>query len=402
MAYDFYSREFDDPQKIYTQMMGINFNRDVRIVRIPPETVLRQYQSAKSIEKGWTGNYFTDFSGQRELGILGDYLGTHNRLLSLYKTNGSVEALMSTSFDVEGWGEKGDLSGELYYGGGQQYFLSRKDIVDSVLPADPFIPKISVLESEGFQASGQSVLTATSATDVSAALAGGDGQFTDLSVVTATEADGRAGAEASELKLPAPPMSALLPPPTSIEQRTAPSDPNYWRGERIVDPQAWNQQTGLTMYRDQDNNKVLSVEGWIQPTAFPRGTSSLGNLSKDAIKGSHAGDEKMHLAHCFAKCFGGPLFGNLEPFDAAGNLAMSPLEKELRAIVDAGTSLYVQGVFHRIRPDDPAPARHEIAVYMRDRDGKPRQVGCFAVDADGTVHELPFSSTPDDTSGHVY
>lgn len=189
--------------------------------------------------------------------------------------------------------------------------------------------------------------------------------------------------------------------PTNIDQRTAPSDPNYWQGERFIDPRAWKHESALTIYRDQTTNSVLSVEGWIQPVAYPDGTGSLSQGTKDTIKGPFAEDPAVHLAHCFAKCFGGPLLGNLEPFEAAGNLSMSPLEKELRAIVDAGTPLFAQCVFHREHPSDPAPTRHEIAVFMLDRDGSPRQVGCFAVDARGVVNELPFNSRPGGGGNHV-
>ncbi len=177
---------------------------------------------------------------------------------------------------------------------------------------------------------------------------------------------------------------------TTIEHRTAPADPNYFVGERFVDPRAWAAEVGIVMYRDQDNNNVLSVEGWIQPNAFEKGTRSLSADTKDLLKGDYAGDSSIHLAHCFARCFGGPLIGNLGPFPAAGNLAMSPLEKELRDIADSGIPLYVQGVFHRENPDDNLHARHEIAVFMRSPDSSPRQVGLFEVDAHGVVSELPY------------
>lgn len=191
---------------------------------------------------------------------------------------------------------------------------------------------------------------------------------------------------------PQPPESKLRKPSTSIEQRTAPADSNYFTGPRFIDSKPWNEETGILIYRDQNNNRVLSVEGWIQPTAFEKGTSSLTRNEKETIKGPFAGDGSVHLAHCWAKCFGGPLLGNLEPFEGDANIEISVLEYELRKIVDSGVPLYVQAVFHWDGPDDRMPIRHELAVFARRPDGSAFQVGCFAVDADGEVHDLPYTN----------
>lgn len=187
----------------------------------------------------------------------------------------------------------------------------------------------------------------------------------------------------------APPGGATASPPTTIVQRTAPADSRYFEGPRIIDPGAWAKQDGLVIYRSQADNKVLSAEGWIQPGAFPKGTGSLSGSTRNAISGEHAGDRGFHLSHCLAKCLGGPLLGNLEPFAAEGNLRMSALEKELRAIADEGSALYVQCVFHWGKPPGDAPDRHEIAVFMSASRG-PVQVGCFSVDSRGAVRDLPY------------
>lgn len=145
------------------------------------------------------------------------------------------------------------------------------------------------------------------------------------------------------------------------------------------------------MYRDQANNRVLGVEGWLQQ--LPGSELPTAKNTRDQIKGPFAGDRTVHIAHCFSRCFGGPVVGNVEPFEGTANIAMSPLEKEIRAIANEGIPLYVQGVFHYDGPVDAMPDRHEIAVYCRDSSGNPRLVGKFEVHRDGSLHDLR-SDTP--------
>ena len=187
---------------------------------------------------------------------------------------------------------------------------------------------------------------------------------------------------------PPPPPPAPEPPPpqpTPIEHRAIPWQPEYWQGERFVDQKAWKQDTEVLMYRDT-HDRVLGVEGWIQDKpgpALPKGADT-----RDYIKGPFAGDPSVHIAHCWARCFGGPVIGNTEPFEGIANTAMSPLEKELRAIVNEGTPLFVQAFYHYSNADDKMPDRHEIAVFCRDSSGEPRKVGNFEVHRDGSVHDL--------------
>lgn len=184
--------------------------------------------------------------------------------------------------------------------------------------------------------------------------------------------------------LPKSPPSPL--PPAAIDHRTALWQPEYWRGDRFVDPKAWNHESELVMYRDQANNRVLGVEGWLQQ--LPGSDLPTYKPTRDQIKGAFADDPSVHIAHCFAKCFGGPVYGNVEPFEGTANLAISVLEKEIRAIANDGISLYVQGVFHYDGPADAMPDRHEISVYCRDFGGTPRLVGKFEVHKDGSLYDL--------------
>ncbi len=186
---------------------------------------------------------------------------------------------------------------------------------------------------------------------------------------------------------PSPPPAPEQPPPlsTPIEQRAIPWQPEYWQGERFVDQNAWKQDTELLMYRDT-HDRVLGVEGWIQDNPGP--TLPKDADTRDYMKGPFAGDPSVHIAHCWARCFGGPVIGNTEPFEGVANTAMSPLEKELRGIVNEGTPLFVQAVYHYRNADDRMPDRHEIAVFCRDSHGEPRKVGNFEVHRDGSVHDL--------------
>lgn len=126
-ALQFYKKAGFNREESLSHMRGINFNREVSVETVTPNTVLKQYQHPKQKQ---AGKYFTRFSHKSEIGIEGDWKDTQNRVSEFYIVKEDLKALKSTSADIESWkkpGEKG--SGELYYGGGEQYFITTEDLL---------------------------------------------------------------------------------------------------------------------------------------------------------------------------------------------------------------------------------------------------------------------------------
>ncbi|WP_392476218.1 polymorphic toxin type 46 domain-containing protein [Nostoc sp. C110] len=122
-AQNFYKEAGYSNDKALQEMKGINFNREVSIETIKPGEVLKQYQYPEANREGKVGSYFSKDSDKSELGIQGDSLSNQNRVPELYVANKEVQALKSTSFDVENWTKNKELN----YGGGTQYFVAEKD-----------------------------------------------------------------------------------------------------------------------------------------------------------------------------------------------------------------------------------------------------------------------------------
>lgn len=123
-ALDFYTQAGLSEEKALDRMKGINFNREVSIETIKPDDVLKQYQTPENNSNGNVGNYFAPpSSNSSELGIQGESLSSQGRVPELFIADRECQALKSTAADIEDWKEG---SGELYYGSGEQYFISDK------------------------------------------------------------------------------------------------------------------------------------------------------------------------------------------------------------------------------------------------------------------------------------
>ncbi|BBC22889.1 polymorphic toxin type 46 domain-containing protein [Pseudanabaena sp. ABRG5-3] len=137
-AYTFYREEASfSHDRAIDHMKGINFNRDVSIETIKAGETLKQYQSLEQYRKGETGQYFTKDSDKSELGIQGVQLvGKLNRVIELYVVKQDVQALKSTAKDVEDW----NGSSELFYGGGEQFFIAISDQKVTTNTEQPKLP----------------------------------------------------------------------------------------------------------------------------------------------------------------------------------------------------------------------------------------------------------------------
>jgi len=135
-AQKFYLAAGMSEQDALNHMKGINFNREVSVVKIKPDEVLRQYQYPSDRDNKKVGSYFTASASKEELGLQGDssasksrsvsddFSKTEERTLEPYVTTKEIQVLKSTTADIEAWNKP---SGELYYGGGEQYFITSAD-----------------------------------------------------------------------------------------------------------------------------------------------------------------------------------------------------------------------------------------------------------------------------------
>lgn len=120
-ALDSYQQAGYTDEQALQHMKGTNFNREVEVVTIQPGEVLTQYQVPESNK---VGNYFTQESNASELGIEGLSIASQNRKPECYLVNQEIQALKSTSADLQNW--RGNS--ELFYGEGTQYFIAKEDL----------------------------------------------------------------------------------------------------------------------------------------------------------------------------------------------------------------------------------------------------------------------------------
>ncbi len=134
-ASDVYKQSGFGEEKALEHMKGINFNREVEVVPIKSGEAFFQHQT----EVGQQGNYYSSSLERSDLGIQGNSSSSQDRTAEVFITNSETTALRSTSADIESW--KG--TGELYYGGGEQYFTTNKEAFQT-----PFSPQTSEPKSE--------------------------------------------------------------------------------------------------------------------------------------------------------------------------------------------------------------------------------------------------------------
>lgn len=125
-AYNFYRKAGYNHSDTRQEIRGINFNREVEVVKLPKDDFYTQWQTEKKYEQDIKGSYFTQSSSQSELGIQGEYKG-NKRIAGAYRTTREVYALKSTASDIQQWHSEGRKGGELFYGGGTQYFVATQD-----------------------------------------------------------------------------------------------------------------------------------------------------------------------------------------------------------------------------------------------------------------------------------
>jgi hypothetical protein len=126
-AYDFYKAHGMHEDEIPSHLAGINFHHEVTVAQGKPGDIRFRYvteaESVGSTEasKEKTGDYFTEYSRQESLGIVGDSTQREERRIEAYVATKPYVELKSTAADIHDW----TGTPELNYGGGPQSFVPR-------------------------------------------------------------------------------------------------------------------------------------------------------------------------------------------------------------------------------------------------------------------------------------